>query len=487
MLLSNIKTDSQLSSPVPLSSKSALGQYMTPSNISMFMVSLFSRRQGPLHLLDPGAGQGSLSCAFLEAWESGYFSFQPGTLNTFEIDGELLPALQKNIEKEKKYLPITLNINNTDFIEYAVYRIMHRERPYTHAILNPPYKKINSNSRHRLVLRDVGIETVNLYSAFVALSLTLLCPGGQMVAIIPRSFCNGPYFKSFRELILRRASISHIHLFEARNKAFKVYKVLQENIIMKLERDTQQGDITVSISTDDSLSDYSTTSYPFNKIVYPDDSESFLHIPTQGNDTLSYPDAFGHTLAEIGLEVSTGPVVDFRLKEFLHDLPDPGDVPLLYPAHLKGSLKWPIEGFKKPNAIACRPETMKWLYPVGFYATVRRLSSKEEKRRIMANIVEPAQFPGLAWLGFENHLNIFHRRKQGISEHIARGLSVYLNSSFIDSMLRRFSGHTQVNATDLRALRYPSREMLEVLGQVAQMQKELGQKTIDHIMETMLR
>jgi adenine-specific DNA-methyltransferase len=160
---------------------------------------------------------------------------------------------------------------------------------------------------------------------------------------------------------------------------------------------------------------------------------------------------------------------------------------LLYSAHLSGSIKWPINGFKKPNAIAACPETMKWLYPAGFYVAVRRMSSKEEKRRIVANTVDPSYFPGMKRLGFENHLNIFHSRKQGISEDLARGLSVYLNSSFADNMLRRFSGHTQVNATDLRALRYPPRERLEALGKWAQAQNELKQEAIDHVMEMILQ
>ena len=68
-------------------------------------------------------------------------------------------------------------------------------------------------------------------------------------------------------------------------------------------------------------------------------------------------------------------------------------------------------------------------------------------------------------LGFENHLNVFHsRRKQGIPENLAHGLSVFLNSISVDEQFRRFSGHTQVNATDLRLLKYPSREALTSLG-----------------------
>jgi ribonucleoside-diphosphate reductase alpha chain len=42
---------------------------------------------------------------------------------------------------------------------------------------------------------------------------------------------------------------------------------------------------------------------------------------------------------------------------------------------------------------------------------------------------------------------------------------VFLNSTAVDDYFRRFSGHTQVNATDLRLLRYPETEELKQLGQ----------------------
>jgi hypothetical protein len=37
-----------------------------------------------------------------------------------------------------------------------------------------PYKKINSASEHRLILRRVGIETINLYSAFTINTASVL-------------------------------------------------------------------------------------------------------------------------------------------------------------------------------------------------------------------------------------------------------------------------------------------------------------------------
>ena len=41
----------------------------------------------------------------------------------------------------------------------------------------------------------------------------------------------------------------------------------------------------------------------------------------------------------------------------------------------------------------------------------------------------------------------------------------FLNSSAIDTYIRQFNGHTQINASDLRELRYPSALQLEAIGQ----------------------
>lgn len=65
-------------------------------------------------------------------------------------------------------------------------------------------------------------------------------------------------------------------------------------------------------------------------------------------------------------------------------------------------------------------------------------------------------------------------------------MAVYLNSTAIDTYFRRFSGHTQVNATDLRRLRYPSLECLFALGQWAMSQHEPAQSEIDQKVAAML-
>jgi adenine-specific DNA-methyltransferase len=367
-----------------------------------------------------------------------------------------------------------------DFIEEATNRIcLGKGVRYTHAILNPPYKKIGKDSKHRALLRAAGLETVNLYTGFVGLALELLEPGGELVAIIPRSFCNGPYYQPFRRFVLRRAAIKHIHLFDARNKAFKDDGVLQENIILKMLCAGDQGSVTVSTSRDDSFADYEEKQHAFARIVFPDDADQFIHIPTGDDEQLLERASFGHNLADLGLTVSTGPVVDFRLKEDLRLDPEQDTVPLLYPGHFDASgLQWPKPGFKKPNAIRDTMATRKWLYPSGFYAVVRRFSSKEERRRIVANVVDPARIP-TAMVGFENHLNVIHAKRQPIPEDLAHGLSAYLNATAVDTYFRRFNGHTQVNATDLRAMRYPSRDALIALGQWAKTCASISQDEVD--------
>ena len=152
---------------------------------------------------------------------------------------------------------------------------------------------------------------MNLYSAFVALAVALTAPRGQIVAIIPRSFCNGPYYRSFRQFVLDRAALRHVHLFESRSAAFKDDAVLQENVIIRLERGGRPGPVTVSTSTDDTFTDLTTRTHPFDRIVLPDDSARFVHVPTSSESTVELSSSIRSTLTDLGIDVSTGPVVDF--------------------------------------------------------------------------------------------------------------------------------------------------------------------------------
>ena len=470
--------------------KAELGQVMTPPSIAGFMASLFEfKRGGGVKVLDPGAGKGALSGAFIQAWSQKTGGQAPMALTAYEVDPEMLERLrpflrQCALEVQRKGGELDLIVQPYDFIQ-AVANPFEFGDPgaFTHAILNPPYKKITGDSLHRKWLRDLGIETVNLYSGFMAVALQLLKPGGQLVAIVPRSFCNGPYYRPFRRMVLANSAIEHIHLFESRTEAFREDDVLQENVIIKLVRGGKQGPVVLSTSRDDSFSDCESRQVPFDSVVNTGDAEKFIRIP-QAAQAVGASMPFVHDLGELGLQVSTGPVVDFRLKDFLLEQATGLAVPLLYPCHFAdGKMRWPAGSTKKKSAIMNVPETRRWLYPAGSYVVTRRLSSKEETRRIVASVVSRAAMSEYGWIGFENHLNVFHAAKNGLEEDLARGLCAYLNSTQVDRYFRAFNGHTQVNATDLRKLPYPSIRQLVCLGKRMAKVRRCSQEQVDAMVE----
>ena len=408
----------------------------------------------PASILDAGAGIGLLSAALLDRLEG------VGVVTAYELE----PHFQEGLRETLAQFPGAHRVQHQDFIEQAVRLSSAGLSPrYDLAILNPPYKKIQASSVQRALLRKLGVETGNLYTCFLACAVALCAPGAQVVAIIPRSWMNGPYFKPFRYWFLDRVSLTHLHVFDRRDRAFADDGVLQENVIIKVRVGVEQGAVRVSASSDDRFHDLRQRMVPFSEIVTPGDSERFVHVPPFGAvRTSGLP---GKPLREIGLDICTGPVVDFRLRDELRMSPEKGDAPLFYSTHfLGGRFEWPKQS-RKPNAIKVNLQTKPWLMPEGTYVVTRRFTSKEEPRRVVASLLPEEAIRGWAWLGFENHLNVFHCNKQGLEPAVARGLCAYLNSQAVDDYFRTFSGHTQVNATDLRRLCYPSQQELINLGE----------------------
>lgn len=487
--------------------RASLGQYMTPAPVGRFMASLFRVPRGDIRVLDPGAGVGSLTAAFAERICAETSRSRSAKFTCYEIDPVLLAYLgdtlrQVEVRCREAQVNVTWQILEEDFI----LRHQFNRQPglfdgdetghhgFSHAILNPPYRKISAGSAHRKALRRAGVETSNLYTGFMFVAACNLREGGEMVAIVPRSFCNGPYFKPFRERFFSMMSLRHIHVFEKRNRAFKDDDVLQENIIVHAIKGGRDCGVTITRSlgaafeVDPSRSVYTTTdltwrTVPHDSVIRDSDPDRFVQIAADGIEQ-GIVDRMAHvkeTLSDIGVEVSTGPVVDFRLRDDLRAEPEEGAVPLLYPAHFQGgTLAWP-KTMRKPNAICVSKKSRRWLWANrGSFVVTRRFTSKEERRRIVASVYD-SDLPG-ELVGFENHLNVFHERREGMPHDLAVGLGLFLNCSLVDRYFRQFNGHTQVNATDLRWLRYPDRATLKQLGR-RYANHPVSQDDIDRIIE----
>jgi adenine-specific DNA-methyltransferase len=474
--------------------QSSLGQFFTPRSVAFLMASLHRPRGARVRLVDPGAGVGVLTAACVAASCSG--AVRPADIHatTYELDERLVPALSSVLEQTRLFaadfgVRFTYEVLSEDFIQSAVDTltgnfVIDSWQRFDVAILNPPYKKIRRNSVERELLRTIGVETSNLYTAFVALALRGVVPGGELIAITPRSFCNGPYFTPFRRELLRTGKLTHIHVFDSRNSAFEDDAVLQENVVFRVERDDSQPDfVQVEWSASGDTEHTHRRDVPYAQVVRPNDADCFIHVAPDEWDSqvADIVRALDGTLASIDVQVSTGRVVDFRAKEFLYPQPRDGTVPLIYPTHFHhGRIAWPKVGTKKPNALGQSGETRSLLNPTGTYVLVKRFSSKEERRRLVAAVFAQDAAPS-EFVAFENHLNYFHRNGAGLPTNIAWGISTYLNSTILDNYFRQFNGHTQVNATDLRKLPYPNAYQLERIGKAAQ--GVADQDTIDSIVE----
>lgn len=457
--------------------RSEMGQFFTPSSVASLMASMLSKRPQTLNILDAGAGVGSLSAACVA--ELCQWQERPYQVNVTAY--EIEPVL-------REYLHVTLNdcaqlckqegihfdyeIIEEDFIAVSVRELgqgplfAHPFRRYNCAILNPPYRKINSASQTRSLLRRVGVETSNLYAAFLWLAVKLLEAEGELVAITPRSFCNGPYFRPFRRALLDTMSLRQIHIFDSRSKAFEDDDVLQENIILHATKSWTRDKVVISASASPNDGFMKVREVGADQLVQPDDPDAFIHIvPDELSERIGQGiQRLSTTLDDLGISVSTGRVVDFRAKHLLRMQSEPGTAPLIYPGHLShGFVTWPNQKIRKPNALALLPEADGLLVPAGDYVLVKRFSSKEEKRRVVAAICNSEHVPG-EHVGFENHLNYYHRNNRGLNTDLAKGLTAFLNSTLVDEYFRQFNGHTQINATDLRNLKYPDETTLIGLG-----------------------
>lgn len=460
----------RVGSDIPAPHRAKFGQFFTPGATAALLAQMVPAPAKPWRILDPGAGIGTLSAALIARWltETDLPSL---SITAYEVDSRLTSALTETLEEGRALArelgrTFQMEVREADFI------LDPPARDDANVVLmNPPYGKLRARDpkRDALAESEPPVRVTNLYAAFLVQAMRALRSGGHLVAITPRSFANGPYFHDLRAYLLGRASFQRIHVFEARNRVFADADVLQENVVFSLRKGVPPGTVTISSSLD---TDGRITSREceHDAIVHPGDAERFVRIPLD-DTAIGVAEQIAKmpsTLSDLGLTVSTGRVVDFRSREHLRVNPGPSTVPLIYPQNLRaGRVVWPVRG-RKPQALVRTTSTEGLLLPNQHYVVVKRLSSKEEARRVVAAVVSPDALRQSSAVAFENHLNVFHDDCGGLDPDLAAGLTIYLNSQLVDDFIRQFNGHTQVNATDLRSLRYPSRDQLSELGRAAQ-------------------
>lgn len=438
--------------------QAALGQFFTPAPAAALIASMprLDALSNTVRVLDPGAGVGSLTAALVVRLHEE----RPGVdvhVVAVETDPQVVPYLRATLEECRATHGTTFDLVQGDYLTDDDALI---DGPFDLVVANPPYGKLAAGSLRRTRTAHHLVDTSNIYTAFWARATAALAPGGQISIIVPRSWANGTYHRAFRRWMLDRTSLDLLHVFESRNTVFADTGVLQENVIVVGTRGEQQPQVVLSASIAHDDAPLRRT-VPFDAVVLPGDRERFVRF----DDSAAVPPAVSFTLADLGLGVSTGKVVDFRNREHLTgDLSADGVVPMVYQANVRGGeIEWPQRFAKKPQGFSPSTEAArKLLLPEGHYVVIKRFSAKEEKRRVVAGVWKH-DCP----VALDNKTNYLHEKKGPIDPQLAHGLMLWLNSSTLDAIFRTFSGHTQVNAGDVRTLPFPSRDDLVRLAQNA--------------------
>jgi adenine-specific DNA-methyltransferase len=457
--------------------KKVKGQFFTSAPIATYMASLLLLDKNKLRILDPGAGTGILIAALVDRIISEGLDVSL-EVDVIENDSLVISFLQQMMDYCNAIMKehgnnFKYQILNEDFIlshsflfQDNLFNFPREVGGYDLVISNPPYFKVNKNHEYSQILTEYVHGQPNVYFMFMVVAEKLLRENGQLVFITPRSYCSGAYFERFREKFFEEIDAEHIHIFTSRKGNFKGESVLQENIILSgFKRTIKNQFMIISSSTTGNISDdYVQEAVPKSLIFDSSDQINLIRLPIDEfeSDILELFDGWSNNLTVMNMNISTGPVVNFRNKEYISQYEVGKNYPLFYMKHLKNlEICFPVS--ESDEGISGNGIDKKLLLPSKNYVLLKRFTSKEQKKRVDCAAYNSKEH-NYEWIGLENHLNYIYKVDGNLTLEEMYGILAFLNSNLVDKYFRIVNGNTQVNASDIRPLPFPDYEIIVFLG-----------------------
>lgn len=472
--------------------KKKLGQFFTPVAISKFMSEFAIVNKEKIKILDPGCGIGILSIALAEVIAEKNGFVKTIDLVAFESDVEILSLAEKSFDYlaiwlQKKGINFTYFLCKNDFILHNSHILNDKKNineSYDLVISNPPYFKLSKKDNRAKAAEAVIFGQPNIYTIFLLISVKLVNSTGQLIFITPRSFCSGSYFRLFREIFFSSINIQRIHLFNSRKDAFKRDNVLQENIIInaftknnikenQLEMPLQI-DHEIIISNSIGLEDISICrkkKYFWKDLIELNSFQKILHLPSTDRDenVIKLFKTWKGSLGLYDLNISTGRVVSFRNEDFISEKNSKNTVPLIWMHNVEPmKFNWPLnkiyKGKIKNQYIINSKNSESKLIENRNYVLLRRFSSKDDSKRLIAAPYFQKYILNKDFIGVENHLNYIYHKNRNLDDIEIFGIAAILNSKLFDIYFRTFNGNINVSATELRDFPLPDYELIKLLG-----------------------
>lgn len=478
---------------MPKKERKKYGQFFTSKETAMFMADLFcvSKGKDELSVLDAGAGSGILSIALIEHLQA-FSSIHRVRLVCYETDTKVAALLRENLEWVSSMTTLSLdyNIRTDNYITSQSLEYNHmlgaepEPQKFDLIICNPPYMKLSKYAPEAVAMPTVCYGAPNLYFLFTAMGLFNLKKHGEMVYIIPRSWTSGAYFRRFREQLLHDGALMHMHLFESRDRVFEQENVLQETMIIKVEK-TANKPLNVRVTTSQSNHDFSSKTafdVPYEMVIFG--KEKYVRLVTNERDVevLRKLNTLHDTLPSLGLKMKTGLTVDFRNYNALRNDAEEDAVPLFYAQHIKdGRVTFPVG--REHEYIVTAQQGL--LQNNVNYLFVKRFTAKEEHRRLQCGVYLARKHPQYLKISTQNKIN-FIDGLRGLSECVVYGLYVVFNSTLYDCYYRILNGSTQVNSTEVNSMPIPPLSTIEAMGKELIQTRNMSEITCDSILRSYL-
>lgn len=454
------------------------GQFFTPHGIAQFMGGIATpSKNATIRILDPGCGSLVLSCALIERLTATSSCLQEVILDVYDTDICLVPYIQKvadYLNEWLEYRNVTLHTSlcNEDFVIANHHYLSSQDLfdstrvMYDYVISNPPYFKLAKEDYRTRSCIDIVDGQTNIYALFMAICSKMLKNDGEMIFITPRSFASGRYFQSFRDFLFGNVSLDFVHLFNTRKDTFAKDDVLQELVISKFSHNNNDK-VVVSYSCGiNDIEEAMKTEYPQIEIVDVKSEDKIIFIPTntKGMEVLRLFRSWDGCMGKYGIKISTGPVVAFRIQEYIENDDDSNSVPLYWMHNVVKMLAdHPVARKNKGQYIEVSSDTKHALLPNKNYILLRRMSSKDDDSRLIA----APYFGNMSkdkYIGIENKLNYIYRANGHLRRDETIGLSALLNSKLFDEYFRLFNGNINVSATELRVMPLPPIDDIRKIG-----------------------
>lgn len=325
-----------------------------------------------------------------------------------------------------------------------------RQGKYDLVFCNPPYAVTKETSLYKEKYIEVTGGKVNLYQLFMGLSVRLLKKGGLACIVSPASYLGGHYFSALRAYLYAEAPPLLFDHVTSRKQVF--HSVQQEVVIVLIKKGGKAR-------RPDCFSDADTQSLRVtNKVgkgliqcdapwVTPRNKDQAKQVKLfSGNHAL---------LEDFGFFIQTGSVVPFRTNRMRMTKPKKNGFPLLWSNAIgeKGKIQHGVSSKREQwYHPAQQDRNRMFAFPA---LLVKRITSKEQERRIHVAIVTKTDFDG-DFSGFyaENHINVVTCEKGSCSR--MEGLERLMGTHLFDTLFRMINGSTTVSATELRKMPLPN-------------------------------